>query len=390
MKVLMLTPSYDPIIGGTETVVKNLAINLNKIGVETDVMTFNMDKKWEPRWKWEIGEENGFKVYRIPAFNSFTKIPNPMGLFFKINVIPNPSFKNIIEEYDILHFHDDVDLTLPLFSYFVKKQKVFQCHTLEFTFKSYRRNMLNRRLFKQTANVHTSFSNYSVKLLNQLGIPKNKTNLLPNGVDVHKLRPSQEKKIPNLILFVGRIQRWKGLHVLLKSLLNIDIPVHLIIIGPNRDDSYFREISELISQVKEKNLHEITYLNSVSDEELIKWYQRASIFVWPSLAQSEAFGVVTAEALSCETPVVASSITSRSDDNMLFVEDQKNGVVVQQNDTKELAEAIQYLLNNEDIRIKFGKEGRRHIVKYFSWEAVVERLYNIYKELLKNKRVIDI
>ena len=101
MKVLMLTPSYDPTIGGTETVVKNLAINLNKTGVKTDVMTFNMDKKWEPRWKWEIKEEHGFKVFRIPAFNLFGKIPNPMGFFFKVNVIPNPSFRKIIKAYDI-------------------------------------------------------------------------------------------------------------------------------------------------------------------------------------------------------------------------------------------------------------------------------------------------
>lgn len=383
----MLTSTYEPIIGGTETVVKNLAIHLNKIGVETDVMTFNMDKKWHPRWKWEIREDDGFKVYRIPAFNPFKKIPNPLGLFLKVNVIPNPSFRKIITEYDILHFHDDVDLTFALFSWFVKKPKVFQCHTLELTLESYRKNVLSRCLFKNIADVHTSFSNYSLKLLHQLGIPKNKTSLLPNGVDVHKFRPDQEKKIPDLILFVGRMERWKGLHVLLKSLLNIDTPVHLIIIGPNRDDDYFREISELINKMKEKKIHAITYLNSVSDKELVEWYQRASIFVWPSLAQTEAFGVVAAEALSCETPVVASSITSRSDDNMLFVEDQKNGIVVRQNDTNELAMAIQYLLENEDVRIKFGAEGRRHIVKYFSWEAVVERLLNnIYKELLKIKR----
>lgn len=150
MRVLMLTPSYDPIIGGTETVVKNLVINLNKIGVETDVMTFNMDKKWEPRWKWEIRDEDGFKVYRIPAFNPFNKMPNPLGLFFKVNVIPDPSFRKVIKEYDILHFHDDVDLTLPLFSCFSLKPKVFQCHSLQETFNSYRTNVVCRMIFKKS------------------------------------------------------------------------------------------------------------------------------------------------------------------------------------------------------------------------------------------------
>ena len=378
----MLTPSYDPIIGGTETVVKNLAINLNKIGVETDVMTFNMDKKWEPKWKWEIKKEDGFKVYRIPAFNLFTKMPNPMGFFFKVNVIPSPSFRRILKDYDILHFHDDVDLTFPLFSYFVKKPKMFQCQTLECTFKSYRKNMYSRCLFKNIADVHTSFSNYSLKLFYQLGIPKNKTNLLPNGVDIHKFRPNQEKKNPNLILFVGRIQRVTGLHVLLKSLSNIDTPIYLIIIGPNYEDSYFREISELINKIKKKKIHEITYLNSVSDKELlIDWYQRASVFVWPSLIQTEAFGLVTAEALCCETPVVASSITSQAEGNV-FVKDQKNGIIVQQDDPVKLAEAIQYLLDNEDIRIKFGKEGRRKIERDFSWDVIAKKLCGIYEEMI--------
>ena len=154
MKVLMLTPSYDPIIGGTETVVKNLATNLNKIGVHTDVMTFNMDKKWEPRWKWEVKEENGFKVYRIPAFNLFRKIPNPTGFFFKINVIPSPGFRRILKDYDILHFHDGVDLTFPLFSWFVRKPKVFHCHTLQETFNTYKRNIICKTVFRKSSEVY--------------------------------------------------------------------------------------------------------------------------------------------------------------------------------------------------------------------------------------------
>ena len=51
MKILMVTPSYDPIIGGTETVVRELAGKLDEIGTHTDVMTFNMNKKWNPTWR---------------------------------------------------------------------------------------------------------------------------------------------------------------------------------------------------------------------------------------------------------------------------------------------------------------------------------------------------
>src|SRR5271157_3199622 len=143
MKVLMLTPSFDPIIGGTETVVKSLTINLNKIGVRADVMTFNMDEKWEPRCRWEVIDEDHFKVFRIPALNPFVKIHNPIGHFLRLNVIPDPRFSKILNDYDILHFHDDVDLTFPLFSYFVNKPKIFYCHTLHATHSYYKKKFAN-------------------------------------------------------------------------------------------------------------------------------------------------------------------------------------------------------------------------------------------------------
>ena len=46
MKVLMVTRSFDPIVGGNETYVRGLATRLNERGISTDVMTLNMDKKW--------------------------------------------------------------------------------------------------------------------------------------------------------------------------------------------------------------------------------------------------------------------------------------------------------------------------------------------------------
>jgi menaquinone-dependent protoporphyrinogen IX oxidase len=50
----MVTPGYYPIKGETETVVRNLAIMLNENGGHTDVMTFNMNRKWKPKWKGKI------------------------------------------------------------------------------------------------------------------------------------------------------------------------------------------------------------------------------------------------------------------------------------------------------------------------------------------------
>lgn len=373
-KVLMLTPSYDPIIGGTETVVKNLAINLNKIGVQTDVMTFNMNKKWHPRWKWEIREENGFKVYRIPAFNPFTKISNPLGFFIKINVIPAPNFRKIIKEYDILHFHDNVDLTFPVFSWFVKKPKVFHCHTLQETFNSYKKNIICKTVFRKSSEVYLTVSSNTAKLAKQLGA--NKVKILPNGVDINIFSLNFQNRENKLILFVGRFERRKGIHVLLNSLSFLETSINLVIVGPHSNDEYSKEILLQIEKEKRKGKHKITYLGSASPDDLVKWLQKASIFVCPSL--SESFGIVNIEAMSCGTPVIASDIEGIRD----IIENSKDGILAPPNNPIKLAEAIQYLLENEDIRIKFGKKGRIKIEREFSWDVIADRLCEIYEEMI--------
>ena len=373
MKVLMLTPSYDPIIGGTETVVKYLAINLNKTGVNTDVMTFNMDIKWKPKWKWEIKNEEEFKVYRIPAFNPFERMPNLMGYLFRFHAIPAPSFSKIVKEYDILHFHDEVDLTFPLTSHFIDRPKIFHCHTLWETFNFYRKNVFCRKIFLGSSDVYLAVSKSVEKLARELGAKNVK--VLPNGVDTDKFAFSQDRE-DNLILFVGRFERSKGIHILIDALNFLETSTNLIIIGPNSNDEYSKEILWRIERENRKGKHNVAYLGSFCLNDLVKYYQKSSVFVCPSL--SEAFGIVNLEAMSCGTPVIASNVGGIRD----IVENGKNGILVPPNDPIKLAEAIEYLLNNKDIRIKLGKEGRKKVEREFSWNVIVKRLYRIYEEMI--------
>ena len=376
-KVLMLTPSYDPIIGGTETVVKNLAIHLNKIGVETDVMTFNMDKKWHPRWKWEIREDDGFKVYRIPAFNPFKKIPNPLGLFLKVNVIPNPSFRKIITEYDILHFHDDVDLTFALFSWFVKKPKLFSCHTLDATFNKYKKSFL-RYVFRNVADVYISGCKSTAALLTKLRIPDNKIRVLYYGVDADRYIPDMINKEENLVLCASRIEPRKGLHILLKSLQYIQTPIHLAILGVENKSNYFNEIEKMVDVENKMGKHKITFLLTVSGDRLIPWYQRASIFVTPH-TYNPVFPVVNPEALSCGTPIVGTNVGGIPE----IVIDEVTGLLVPPDNPVELASAIQRLLEDKDLRDRCGKEGRALVEQSFSWSAIAKGLRKIYEEMLE-------
>lgn len=372
MKVLMITSSYYPIVGGAETVIRSLSIKLNEMGIQTDVMTFNMDRKWNPTLKTQTDEMDGLNVFKIPALNWFP-MEHSDRITLKINLIPG-RFVNRFKGYDILHFHYSGDLSFQLFSCFVKKPKILHFHGFPTDF--FKRYLLSRLILKNTADICVCPSKLIEKGLLEVGIPTFKIRSFPNGpIDVNLFR-SSDKKRDNMILFVGRIDFSKGLHVLLTSLCYLKKSIHLIVIGPRWGAKYFEEILRLIDNENKRGVHKITYLGALDQENIIEWYQKAAVFVLPSLM--EAGGIVNLEALSCETPVVATNVGGVPE----FVRHEENGLLVPPNNPEKLAEAIQYLLDHEDIRIKFGREGRKWVKEHYSLETVMERLCRIYEEIL--------
>ncbi len=379
MDVLLLTPSFSPIVGGTERVVENLALKLNEIGVHADVMTFNMNEKYKPLWRDEV-KQNGFKLFRMSAINPLPKMRiNPLRLLSGANLIPNPRFVERLKKYDVLHFHDDVDLSFSISSWFVKKPKIFQCHTLTATYPWYKSNYFPRKILNHAANSYICVSNSGKMLLSDLGVAKSKIKILYNGVDPQKFKPSSDEKIENSILFTGRLIQAKGLHVLLEALNYLDLPVSLKVAGPKEDSQY---VSKLFGpgNKQRRGIHEVELLGRVNGDDLTKRYQQASIFINPAL--KEEFGIVNLEAASCGTPIIASKVGGIKE----FVKNDINGLTVPPNDPVKLAYAIRYLLENKDLREKYGKNARRIVEEHFSWEKVARNAVKIYEEAIHQKK----
>jgi len=375
VKVLMITPFYFPILGGTESFIANVSMKLNEIGVPTDVMTFNVDQTWKPWSFYQIKKSgfekvNGLNVIRVSAFTFL-----PTRIFLRTNFIPGRFLEKIME-YDILHFHNDIDITFPLFSHAIKKTKIFHFHCLSVTFDSYRKNPFLKYLLRKIANIYIAPSLYVAKRIIELGIPKKSVRVIPNCINVEMFHPNESLKMDNLLLFVGRLDSKKGLLTLLEALNYLRTRVWLVIIGPPSRPWFFKKILNLIEEINKKNIHRVTYLSASSPKDLIKWYQRATVFVCPSL--SESFGIVNLEALSCETPVVATDVGGTSE----VVKHGENGILVPPNNAVRLAEGIQYLLDNENVRKKFGENGRKWIVNNFSSDIIAKRLFQIYEALM--------
>ena len=372
MRVLMVTPGYYPIRGGAESVVRDLSIGLNRLGICTDVMAFNMDEKWKPRLTGKIEKIDGLTVFKIPALDWFPFTVHSPRINLGVNLIPG-RFMHLLKEYDIIHFHE-AEFSFPLFSFPVRKPKILHIHMLDFDF--FKRYCLSRLMLSHSANIFLSITKPMRRDLLRLGIPENKIIYFPNSVNTGIFRPGTQRK-DNTLLYVGRLTPIKCLHVLLESLNYIRTPTHLVIVGPpSWDQGYYQLLMKSIRAQNQKGKHEITYLGRVDQAQLIACYQEASILVLPSLL--EAFPIVVLEALSCETPVVATPVGGIPE----VIKDGENGILVPVNNHLELAKAIQRLLDNGDERINMGQMGRRYVVENFSLEHNTKRLISLYEKML--------
>ena len=380
MKVLLITPSYLPIIGGSELTARDLSIKLNDMGIHTDIMTLNMNEKWKPIWREEVGNNGLFRVFKVPAFNPFGALAiNPLYPLLRMNVVPKPSFIRKLKDYDIIHFFGEADLSLPLFSYFVRKPKIMHCAATFFLHKWYKSHVWLRSIFKlffsHFADFYVASSADELELLSDIGVPTPKILTFEVGVDVETFRPDGTKKLDNLILFVGRIERIKGLHILLRALSYLKIQTQLAIIGSWWDMKYAEEIKQMYHKINEKRIHKVKYLGAMTQSSLVPWYQKATIFVRPDIVGLSS-GSTSREALACGTPVIA---TGGGED---LIKDGVNGILVPHNDPKRLADALKKLLEDKELREKYGREARRTIEQYFSWKSVITRFVKVYEDML--------
>ena len=204
--------------------------------------------------------------------------------------------------------------------------------------------------------------------------------IIPNGIQVDDF--AEAEPIQNLrdgminLLFLGRLEKRKGLKYLMAafSRLKWNWPnLRLIVVGPgNIDEDSLRVMSE-------RNLHDVVVVGSVSDQEKARYYKSADIYCSPATG-GESFGVVLLEAMASGTPVVATNIEGYSG----VITNGKNGLLTTPKDDKSLADTIDILLRNHDVRAQLVDEGRRTAESY-QWERVASRVLTYYEEIIEEQ-----
>jgi glycosyltransferase involved in cell wall biosynthesis len=370
----MVIPTYYPIVGGAESVVRYLSMGLSKMGIHADVMSFNMDRAWSPKWSGKIEKIDGITIFKIPGLN-WLPILHSSRVKLGVNLIPG-RFLNLMKDYDIIHFHE-AEFSFPLFSSFVRKPKILHLHGLRRDF--FERYYLSRMMLKNAADIYLCLTNQMKRDLATLRISQDRIVNFPNAVDTEVFYP--QEKLDGQVLCVSRITPEKGLHILLRSLRYVKKSVSLKIAGPlDCASDYYRKILELIQDENQSGIHNIEYLGKVDQTTLQKLHQKASIYVQPSTY--EPFSIAVLEAMSCETPVIATKVGGMPE----VIENGETGIIVPADNPLKLAEAINYLLENKDIRVRFGEAGRKRVKKNFTVEVLVKKLIKIYEKMTDNQK----
>ena len=187
-------------------------------------------------------------------------------------------------------------------------------------------------------------------IVEQYKIPKKKVIVIPNVVDTKEYFPIEAiEKIPNSLLYVGRLDERKGIKFLVKtysSLAKSSPYIKLYIIGKGPYTSYIQD------EIEKNQLTNIRPLGFVLQEDLNEWYNKVSCFICPSIF--EGFGITVIEAMAAGTPVIATNVNGIR----TILSDGYNGYLVDYNDISNLIQKIQLVLSqdNEPIIINALKD----------------------------------
>ncbi len=369
LNILIVSDAYYPYPSGITEYVHHLSNKLRDFGHRVDIVATSFNPIDDRRYDViRVG-----RVFYLPANGSYATMPIGFDIPAKM--------KYIIQDgnYDIIHLNGPL---FPNISFFALK------YSNTFTVATFHSATENNR--KYGAGIFKIvFGNIYKKLSAKIAVSEAaKRNyepyipgeyiIVPNGVDTDRFNKIGDKiqDIPeNSILFLGRLDRRKGLHRLLKALPYVikDIPdVKVIVAGSGPLEEYYKKM------VKELNLlHHVEFRGFISSEDIPKYYRSCSLYTSPAEG-GESFGIVLIEAMASGVPVVASNIQGYNE----VIQTDKNGVLVDTKNPEEYGYALSYVLKDKGLREKLIKNGIEVVRKKYSWDVVAKKIESLYLSIL--------
>lgn len=321
---------------------------------------------------------------------------------FLYNILSSTKFINDLikkegYKFDVMCVHD----WLSGISGIIAKNEVeipvaFHVHSTEWGRSGSQGSEVVSHLENQTAQLADRIITVSYAMRDDLarhGWPPSKISVVWNGVDPERYAPAKVKteavrKIREkygvsedgfMLLFLGRLTWVKGVRNLVQAMpiiLKKYPKTKLVILGKGEEQS---DIIEMAARLGIKN--NVAYnFEFVPEEERIAHYAAADACVFPSIY--EPFGIVSLEAMSLAKPIIvgAQGVVGFREQVVPTGEDQ-NGVHVNGNDPSDIAWGIEEILQNPERAKKWGENGRKRVMQYFTWRKAAEQTLQIYEQM---------
>lgn len=379
MRLIIISQDFPPETGGIQTysyqIARRLADKCTKLTV------FVPDKRGAET------VDNGIdaEVRRISIANTLLFLP-------LMYILPAFARKRKTEAI----FHSQWQTVLP--SILAKKagsiQKIaIAAHARELLFNPFK-NTLMASLYERYqkyvlshGDIFFPVSNYTAALLRENGVSANKIQVVINGTDPEQFKPLKTNGIKQklglngkkIILTLTRLVSRKGIDTVIKAMPAVlrKMPeVHYVIAGEGEDEEKLKKL------VDHYNLNDsVTFIGRVGYGELTNVYNMCDVFVMPSKTippDVEGFGIVFLEANACVRPVIGSNSGGIPD----AIINQKTGLIVNEQDVKELSEALLDLLTNPEKALLLGKNGRKRVLHEANWDCSTKKIFNHLQNVL--------
>ena len=185
--------------------------------------------------------------------------------------------------------------------------------------------------------------------------------------------PKEKKRYPSF-LFVGRLVYYKGCDVLLKAFAKAK-DAELVIVGSGALEEECHRLAENLG-IQER----VRFMGEVSEQELQRHMAECDVFVLPSVAKSEAFGIVQIEAMAYGKPVINTNLPSGAPYVSIHGE---TGLTVEPGNAEQLAEAMQWMAEHKEERFAMGRKARERMKTEYRQEVMTTRVLKLYREVTK-------
>jgi len=360
-KVLIFSLAYLPFIGGAELAVKEITDRIYNF--EFDMITLRFNKQW-PRFE-KIGNIN---VYRVDG----SKLFFPFFAFFKAQKLNRENSYGLI--WSIManragfaalffkFFHPHVKFLLTLQEGDTLDYPKKQMGILWLFLKP-----LFRAIFSK-ADYIQAISNYLAGWAKEMGA-KCPVEVVPNGVDINKFeaRSTKFETKEKILITSSRLVEKNAIGDVIEALRYLPEKIKFLILGEGPLEN------KLKFQVSSLKLQErVEFLGFVEHKEMMKYFEKADIFIRPS--RSEGLGTAFLEAMAAEVPVIATPVGGIPD----FLRDGETGLFCEISNPKSIAEKVKILLDNKELREKIIFNAKKLVEENYDWNSIAEKMGEIF------------